>query len=127
MIHWLICQLACGSWLLREQITFSPASPVPIKGYFCNFVSRTILASATNGAGLIGIGQLQRAHCFKNIVFVCIYACTGFSLSFIPRNNYACPTNCVTFGSDRSIIKGTYLGKQTMFSYVFPLQLDRRS
>jgi len=69
-IVWLLC------WLLREQITFSPASPVPIKGYFWNFLTRTILASATTGASLVGIGQLQRARCLKNTVFVCIYACT---------------------------------------------------
>jgi hypothetical protein len=56
-------------WLLREQITFSPASPVPIKGYFWNFVSRTILASATNGASLGGIGRLRRARCLKNTIF----------------------------------------------------------
>jgi hypothetical protein len=68
-VSWSLC------WLLREQVTFSPASPVPIKGYFWNCVSRIILASATNGASLVGIGQLQRAHSLKNTAPFHLYLC----------------------------------------------------
>lgn len=56
LLYWLVDRSFC--WLLPEQITFSSASPVPIKGYFWNFVSHTILASATNGASEVGIGRL---------------------------------------------------------------------
>jgi hypothetical protein len=66
LIGWLVSR--CVGYF-REQITFSPASPVPIKGNFWNFISRAILTSATNGASLVGIGQLQRARCLKNTIF----------------------------------------------------------
>jgi len=61
----------------------------------------------------------------EHYLFVCIYACNGFSLSFITRNSYARLMVLSLVAIAQKL--RAQLGKQIMLSYVFPLQMERRS